>query len=163
MKVSKYIIFLLGLCLMAFTSLKNNQPTQKYKCMVQLKNYEGEGAYVIVSVIDKNDNYVKTLQILGDDDKWYPDLPKWWSFFEISKQPNIDAITGATIAGGERSIFTFHLSKNDLNNGNKLRFETAVEHQNYHLKDLEMSINSENLKNKYEGTGYIRYVRIIPN
>ena len=163
MKVSKYIIFLLGLCLMAFTSLKNNQPTQKYKCMVQLKNYEGEGAYVIVSVIDKNDNYVKTLQILGDDDKWYPDLPKWWSFFDTSKQPNIDAITGATIAGGERSIFTFHLSKNDLNNGNKLRFETAVEHQNYHLKDVEMSINSENLKNKYEGTGYIRYVRIIPN
>ncbi|MDO6736449.1 DUF2271 domain-containing protein [Wenyingzhuangia sp. 2_MG-2023] len=163
MKVSKYILSIVCLSLMAFSTFKNNEPTQKYKCMVQLKNYEGEGAYVIVSVVDKNDNYVKTLQILGDDDKWYPDLPKWWSFFETIKQPDTDAITGATIAGGERSVFVFHLSENDLNNGNKLRFETAVEHQDYHIKDLEVSLNPENLKNKYEGTGYIRYVRILPN
>ncbi|NIJ43694.1 hypothetical protein FHR24_000133 [Wenyingzhuangia heitensis] len=163
MKLFKYTFLVICLSLMAFTTLQNAEPTEKYKCMVQLKNYEGEGAYVIVSIVDKDDNYIKTLQILGDDEKWYPDLPKWWSFFEKAKQPETDAITGATIAGGERSIFVLNVAKSDVNNGNKLRFETAVEHQDHHLKDLEVILNTKNLKNKYEGTGYIRYVRIIPN
>ena len=163
MKFSKYILLLVCLFFTAFTTLKNAVPTSKYKCMVQLKNYEGEGAYVVVSVLDKNNNYVKTLHILGDDEKWYPDIPTWWSFFETSKDTGIDAITGATIAGGERSIFTFQLNEDDLKAGNKLRFETAVEHQDYHEKDLEIVLENNNLKNKFEGTGYIRYVRILPN
>lgn len=163
MKFSKYILLVVSLSFMAFTTLQSAKLTSKYKCMVQLKNYEGEGAYVVVSVLDKDDNYVKTLHILGDDEKWYPDIPTWWSFFENSKEANVDAITGATIAGGERSIFTFQLQEEDLKAGNKLRFETAVEHQVYHEKDLEIVIENDNLKNKFEGTGYIRYVRILPN
>ncbi|WP_394340564.1 DUF2271 domain-containing protein [Mesonia aquimarina] len=148
---------------MAFTTVKNTGSTQKYKCMVQLKNYEGEGAYVVVSVIDKDNNYVKTLQVLGDDEKWYPDITTWWSFFETANTPDVNAITGATIAGGERSIFTFQLNENDLQAGHKLRFETAVEQQDYHEKDLETLLDKKNLKNKFEGTGYIRYVRILAN
>jgi len=163
MKFFKYIILVTCLSFMAFTTLKNTDPAPKYKCMVQLKNYEGEGAYVVVSVIDKDNNYIKTLQILGDDEKWYPDLPKWWSFFETAKNTNLDAITGATIAGGERSIFAFQLNEEDLKAGNKLRFETAVEHQDYYEQDLEILLENKNLQNKFEGTGYIRYVRIIPN
>lgn len=163
MKFSKYILLAVCLSFMAFTTIKISEPSPKYKCMVQLKNYEGEGAYVVVSVVDKDDNYIKTLHILGDDEKWYPDLPKWWSFFETVKDTNLDAITGATIAGGERSIFTFQLNEADLKAGNKLKFETAVEHQDYFEKDLEILLENKNLQNKFEGTGYIRYVRIIPN
>ncbi|WP_139959730.1 DUF2271 domain-containing protein [Flavicella sediminum] len=164
MKIYVAIILAVGfLSLSAFKVNTNDEPTQKFKCMVQLKNYEGEGAYVVVSVIDKNDNYVKTLQILGDDKKWYPDLTKWWSFFENEKGAETDAISGATIAGGERSVFVLSIPKSDLNKGNKLRFETAVEHQKYHIKDLEVVLDTETLKSKYEGTGYIRYVRMIPN
>ncbi|GGF65423.1 DUF2271 domain-containing protein [Wenyingzhuangia marina] len=165
MKIYKSIFYVCSLFLLvAFTTVSNiTEPTKKYKCMVQLKNYEGEGAYVVVSVVDKNDQYLKTVQILGDDKKWYADLSTWWSFFEKAKQPNTDAITGATIAGGERSIFVFQLNEKDLNKGYKLRFETAVEQQDYHLKDLEISLDNNNLKDKHEGTGYIRYVRILPN
>lgn len=163
MKFSRYILWVVCLSFMAFTTSKNTEPTPKYKCMVQLKNYVGEGAYIVVSVIDKNNKYVKTLQILGDDEKWYPDIPRWWSFFKTAKDPHIDAITGATIAGGERSIFTFQLSEYDFKPGYKLRFETAVENQDYYEKDLEILLENKNLKNQFEGTGYIRYVRIIPN
>ncbi|CAH8288054.1 uncharacterized protein DUF2271 [Mariniflexile fucanivorans] len=163
MKFSKYILLVVCLSFMAFNTIENMEPTPKYKCMVQLKNYKGEGAYVVVSVINKNNKYLKTVHILGEDEKWYPDMPTWWAFFENAKKPNVDAITGATIAGGERSIFTFQLNENDLKTGNKLRFETAVEHQDYYEKDLEISLENKNLKNKFEGTGYIRYVSIIPN
>jgi len=42
--------------------------------MLQLNNYTGEGAYIVVLLINKNDEYEKTLYVLGDDKKWYPDL-----------------------------------------------------------------------------------------
>lgn len=163
MKIYKFILGLLCLSFMAFSSINSNELTSKYKCMVQLKNYKGEGAYVVASVVDKDNNYIKTLHILGDDEKWYPDLEQWWSFIRTSKNNQVDAVTGATIAGGERSIFTFELDEYDLKAGNKLRFETAVEHLEYFEKDLEIVLENDNLKNKFEGTGYIRYVRIIPN
>ncbi|QNM85149.1 DUF2271 domain-containing protein [Polaribacter pectinis] len=163
MKLYKFVLGIFCLSFMAFTTIKNIELTSKYKCMVQLKNYEGEGAYVVASIVDKDNNYIKTLHILGDDEKWYPDIPTWWSFFETAKDTQVDAISGATIAGGERAIFTIQLDESYLTAGNKLRFETAVEHQDYFEKDLEILLESENLKNKFEGTGYIRYVRIIPN
>lgn len=163
MKKYSLIAVICFLVLSAFTAKNINQTSLKYKCMVQLKNYEGEGAYVIVSVVDKDENYLKTVHILGDDEKWYPDLPKWWAFFETEENTEVDAITGATIAGGERSVFTFDLDENDFKPGNKLRFETSVEQQDHYIKDLEVSLKDKNLKNKFEGTGYIRYVRILPN
>lgn len=163
MKFTKYILLTLSFSLFAFTTFDKLASSQKYKCMVQLKNYEGEGAYLVVSVVDKEDNYLKTVHILGDDEKWYPDLPEWWSFFETKQPKNVDATTGATIAGGERSVFTFQLDENDFEIGNKLRFETAVEHQEYYTKDLEISLENQDLKMRFNGTGYIRYVRMITN
>ncbi|MEM9528228.1 MAG: DUF2271 domain-containing protein, partial [Bacteroidota bacterium] len=84
------------------------QATNKYKCMVQLVNYTGEGAYIIVSVLDENDNYLKTLRVIGDDEEWYPDLEEWYAFHQRTGE-DIDGITGATIAGGERTIFAFEV------------------------------------------------------
>lgn len=135
----------------------------QYKCMIQLTNYSGEGAYIVVSVLDENKEYVETLRILGDDEEWYPDLPTWWSFFEKSGQENVDAITGATIAGGERSIFVLDIDKRYLDNGYFLRFETSVEHQNYVENDVLLPLRSSSLSGKFEGSEYIRYVRLIPN
>lgn len=131
--------------------------------MVQLVNYTGEGAYIIVSLLGNEDNYLKTLRVLGDDDEWYPDLKSWWHFYRDAKKPDIDGITGATIAGGERSIFVIEIEDAMLNSGKQIRFETAVEDQQYHEQDLQFPLTTENVKKKFEGTGYIRYVRMIPN
>lgn len=135
----------------------------KVKCMVQLTNYSGEGAYIVVSVLDSDGNYLDTLYVLGDDDEWYPDLASWWKYFESVGKPKVDAITGATIAGGERSIFVLEIEESMIDKGNLLRFETAVEDQKYYGNDLQIPLTSENLKGNFNGTGYIRYVRMIPN
>ena len=132
----------------------------KFKCMVQLKNYEGEGAYVVASVIDKDGDYIKTLRVLGEDDEWYPDLKEWWAFMQPQKEA-LDGITGATIAGGERSIFTFEIDEDLMTANNKLRIETAVEDQEHYTQDLELSLDKGEIMGKYEGSGYIRYVRIL--
>lgn len=161
-RINKIIFPIIGLLLLSsFIFLNEESSTQKYKCMVQLKNYRGHGAYIVVSVLDKNKEYVKTLRVLGDDEEWYPDLSEWWTFRTQNDKPDIDGITGATIAGGERSVFVLEIEESLIGEGNSLRFETAVEDQEYHSTDLEVSLNKESLSGTFEGSGYIRYVRMI--
>jgi hypothetical protein len=131
----------------------------KYKCMLQMSNYMGEGAYVVVSLIDGKGNYEKTLYVMGSDKKWYPNLKQWHKAY--SKKPsNISSITGASVTGGDRSMTVLEIDNSKINAGYKLRFETAVEDKEYHEKDAEVALTTEGLAAKTEGTGYIRYVRL---
>lgn len=146
--------------LFASTAFINLPATKQVKCMVQLINYEGEGAYIIVSVVDKEGKYLKTIRVLGEDPEWYHEIDSWWSYYG-KKRYNIDGITGATISGGERSIFKLDIDQAWIGKGNTLRFETAVEEQEYYETDLVVPLDEEQLNAKFEGTGYIRYVRLI--
>lgn len=130
--------------------------------MIQMINYSGEGAYVVISLLNQKGDYEKTLYVQGADDEWYFDISEWWNF-QGKKRANIDAITGATISGGARTISVFSIANNVIDKGYKIRFETAVEDQEYHVSDVEFDLTSENLKSKIEGKGFIRYVRMMPN
>lgn len=136
--------------------------TTAYKCMIQMTNYLGEGAYIVVSVIDKSDNYDKTLYVLGSDRKWYKTLKEWDKAYR-KKPTNISAVTGASVSGGDRSVVTLNIDNAKMNAGYRLRFETAVEDKPYHVKDLEIPLTTASLAAKNEGTGYIRYVRFSAN
>ena len=126
-----------------------------------MTNYDGEGAYVIVSLLDADDHYVKTLYVQGEDEEWYHDIPAWWEFYGKNR-PNIDAITGATISGGNRSISIIEIPNDKIDTGYKIRFETAVEDQEYYKDDIEFELTSETLKSKMDGKGFIRYIRMLP-
>lgn len=134
----------------------------KYKCMVQMTNYMGEGAYIAVSLIDPKGAYEKTLYVLGSNKKWYHDLKEWHKF-QTKKPANISAITGASVTGGDRSVTVLEIEDSKINTGYTLRFESAVENQEYYEKDIEIPLTTENVSGKTEGTKYIRYVRLSPN
>lgn len=162
MKKIKYIaLAMVSLVLFSFT-LHKDVADKKFKCLVQMTNYKGEGAYVVVSVVDDKGEYVKTLQVFGDDPEWYPDIEKWWAFQRKKTLSDIDAISGETLSGGERNLFLLNIDEKYLNKGYKLRFETAVEEVDYHPQDVEIELNTNNLKGKVEGKGFIRYVRLLP-
>ena len=153
----------LGLGLVFSTSYASMaQKATKYKCMLQMTNYMGEGAYIVVSLVDAKGAYEKTLYIMGSDKKWYPDFKEWHKFFK-KKPTNISAITGASVTGGDRSVTTFEIEDSKINKGYTLRFESAVEDKKYYVKDLEVPLTTEGLAAKTEGTGYIRYVRLSAN
>lgn len=157
---TKYFLWIFAIAFVAFSFTKQ-APSTKYKCMIQLTNYNGEGAYIVVSLINPQGKYEKTLQVLGDDPEWYSDLPEWWKFY--GKRETIDAITGATISGGQRAVKVIEIEDSKINKGYKIRFETAVEDQKYHVSDVEFELTSESVKSKVDGKGYIRYVRMMPN
>lgn len=154
-----FLAFAAVLMLASFTTQSGG--STKYKCMIQMINYTGEGAYVVVSLIDPKGNYEKTLYIQGDDDEWYHEITEWWKYFGAKKR-SVDGITGETLAGGERTISLIEIEDSKIDAGYKIRFETSVEDQKYFVKDVEFELTSESVKLKADGTGYIRYVRLMP-
>ena len=146
----------------ASVTMAQGAGSTKYKCMIQMTSYQGEGAYLVVSIINPKNGYDKTLCVLGSDKKWYNSLKEWHKSF--SKKPsNISAITGASVTGGDRSVNVLEIENAKINAGYKLRFESAVEDKEYFAKDLEIPLTTEALGAKSEGTGYIRYVRFSAN
>ncbi|WP_299776742.1 DUF2271 domain-containing protein [uncultured Formosa sp.] len=155
-------LFVLILMVFSLYSFKAVVPATKYKCMVQMTNYTGEGAYVVISLINPQGEYEKTLYVQGDDDEWYNDLTSWFKFYG-KKRNNIDAVTGATVAGGQRSINVIEIEDSKIDSGYSIRFESAVEDQEYYEQDVQFKLTSESVKSKVEGKGFIRYIRMIPN
>jgi len=161
--MKSFLKLTLLLLILAFSKpLSVSAQTTKYKCMVQMTNYMGEGAYIALSLIDPKGAYEKTLYVMGSDKKWYPDLKEWNKFYK-AKPTNISAISGASVTGGDRSVAVLEIESAKINKGYKMRFETAVEDQKYNLKDIEVPLTTEGLSAKTEGTGYIRYVRFSAN
>lgn len=134
--------------------------TTSVKCLIQMTNYTGEGAYVVVSLINPEGTYEETLYVQGKDKEWYSDITEWWKFYG-KRRPNIDAISGATIAGGERTVSLLKIASEKIDAGYSIRFETAVEDQEYYTDDVQFELTSESIKSKIEGKGFIRYVRMI--
>jgi hypothetical protein len=158
--------FQLGLLVLALylvPGIGNGQTgSTKYKCLIQMTNYTGEGAYIVVSLIDPKGNYEKTLRVMGPDKKWYKNLASWHKFY--SKRPAaIDGITGASVTGGDRSVTVLEIDNSKINAGYKIRFESSVEDNKYHETDAEIPLTTEGLSAKTDGTGYIRYVRLAQN
>lgn len=149
------------LLVLAFSAFKPVE-TAKYKCMIQMTNYTGEGAYIVISLMNPDGKYEQTLYVHGDDEEWYHDITQWWKNLFGKKRPNIDAITGATISGGERAISVIEIPADKIDAGYKIRFESAVEDQEYYADDVEFELTSDTVKSKNEGQGFIRYVRMMP-
>ncbi len=130
----------------------------KYKCMVQMNAYNGEEAYIVVSLIGPKGDYQKTLYMMGKEKKWYNTLKEW--FKSTAKKGNkIDGKTGASVAGGDRAMAVLEIDDKLLDKNYKLRFESAVEDQKYVVDDVEVPLTASSLADKTEGKGYIKYVR----
>lgn len=149
------MIVLMGLGFTAHTSAQE----AKYKCMLQLSNYDGLEAYVVVSLIDSKGNYEKTLYVMGPDKQWYNGFKEWDKKLGKKKE-NLSGMTGASIAAGDRSITTLSIDEGKFDKGYKLRFETAVEDGKYNVQDVEIPLNAAAITKKTEGKGYIRYVKL---
>lgn len=158
----RIFLFFTATIILSLTAAAQKPGFTKYKCMVQMTNYVGEAAYIVVSLINPEGAYEKTLYVMGPDKKWYSHI-KEWNKFNTKKPANISAITGASVAGGDRSVTSFEIEDAKLNAGYKLRFETAVEDKEYYAKDIEIPLTKEGLSGKTEGTNYIRYVRFSSN
>lgn len=155
-----YVLIVLVLSI-AVGFVKDTSMT-RFKCMIQMQDYTGEGAYVVISLMNPQGAYEKTLFVQGDDDEWYSYVDEWWVFYGKTR-PSLDGITGATLSGGKRGVCFLTVATEKLDVGYTLRFESSVEDQAYHREDVSIPLSSkEFLKGPFEGSGFIRNVRIVP-
>ncbi len=161
MKTLLKIVFLTALAVFTLVSFTNETKTQNLKCMIQMVNYTGEAAYVVISLMKPDGEYDQTLYVQGKDSEWYSDITEWWRFYG-KRRPDIDAISGATIGGGERTVSIIKIPEDKIDAGYKIRFETAVEDQEYFKDDVEFELTTETIKSKVAGKGFIRYIRMLP-
>ena len=131
-------------------------------------DYRGEGAYFVISVVDANDNYLKTLYVMGNDKTWFSDMKSFWQHLRANDlyaderfYPLIDGISGATISGGQRRVFPLQIPVELLNKGHRLRFETAVEDKGYHGEDVALDLNQAALSKNYQGSGFIQQIKFL--
>lgn len=126
--------------------------------LVQLNDYEGENAYFAMYLIDEQGRYVRTLWVSGEEERWYRDQPRWWKYLGRAPQ-DLDAITGASTAPGDRALIRIELEDEILDKGYQVRVDSSVEDQNNFPTDVEAPLSSEKMKEKIPGTGYVRYLR----
>lgn len=126
--------------------------------LVQLIDYGGESAYFSLYLVDENGRYEHTLWVSGDEEKYFADLPRWWKYL-ARKPQELDAITGASTKGGDRSVLHLEIEDKFIDSGYSLRVETAVEDQLNHPIDVEVALNAENIGAKTPGSGYVRHIR----
>lgn len=157
-------LFVFAFSIVAFTGIswRYFSETKSVKCLIQLTNYGGEGAYIAVSLLNAEGTYEKTLYVGGFEEEWYPDMPEWYAFYNDDWE-SIDGITGASIQSGGRKITSLKIPADKLDAGYKLRFETSVEDESYFSQDVEVELTSESITKTIEGTGYIRMVKMMPN
>lgn len=154
-----YVKFILTICALFLFANQSFAQTSKYKCMIQMINYQGEKAYVIISLINPKGEYEKTLSVLGPDKQWFNTLKEWHKFQTKTKE-KISTVTGASVGGGDRAIRTIEIDEAKLNKGYKLRFESAVEEQKYHVTDVEIPLTTAAVTARADGKGYIRFVKL---
>ncbi|WON92803.1 DUF2271 domain-containing protein [Sphingobacterium sp. UGAL515B_05] len=145
--------------LILMAALSSFAQAAKYKCMIQMNAYEGEKAYVVISLINPSGAYEKTLAVLGSDKQWYNTIKEWYKFQNKTKE-KLNAVTGASVGGGDRAMRTLDLDETKFNKGYKLRFESAVEEQKYHTADVEIPLTKEAITEKANGKGYIKLVKL---
>ena len=107
-----------------------------------MNSYEGEEAYVVISLINPQGAYEKTLYVLGPDKQWYKTLKDWHKFQTKSKE-KLSAITGASVSGGDRAMKTIE-----------------IEDQKYHTTDAEIPLTTTALAELAVGNGYIRFFKL---
>lgn len=156
MKLLSKIVALVFLFILSASSMAQNS---KYKCMLQMTNYKGLEAYIVVSLVDSKGKYEKTLYIMGSDKKWYNGFQEWDKQMSKKKE-NLNGITGASVAAGDRNSITLNIDESKIDKGYTLRFESAVEEKDYFATDVEIPLTSTGVTQKKEGKGYIRFVKL---
>lgn len=126
--------------------------------LVQLNEYDGDEAYFALYLVDPNDRFVRTLWVSGDEERWYPDQPRWWKYVGRA-QEDLLPVTGASTAAGDRTVVRIELEPEILDAGYSVRVDTSVEDQQNFTLDVETELVSAAHGDKIPGTGYVRYLR----
>ena len=148
----KKLLFFIGLaCAMSFPILTQ---AREVTFTTQLNNYEGDGAYLAIYLTDSDGVYQRTLWIAGKKSKHYKHLSDWARGSGMNRS-EYDALTGASIAGGQSLEVTIDLDDSLIDGGYQVRVDAAVEDMRDNPADIVVPLTTEGAGKPVNGKGYV--------
>ena len=120
-----------------------------------LKDYGGNGAYVVLYVTDAAGAYKGTLWMAGGKSKYYRHLTDW----ERASGGNlaeIDGITGASIGSGRTLKISLDLADALIDAGYQVHVDTAVEDGMDNPSEVVAPLSAAQSGKPVAGKGYVK-------
>lgn len=124
-----------------------------------LKNYGGNGAYVVLYVTDASGKYRGTLWMAGGKAKYHRHLSDWQRASGGSSA-EIDGITGASIGSGKTLKITADIADAMIDAGYQVHVDTAVEDGMDNPSEVVAPLSSGSAGSPVAGKGYVKSFRV---
>jgi hypothetical protein len=121
----------------------------------ELKNYNGNEAYLAFYLIDADGQYQSTLWVAGKKAKYYKHLRDWARGSGLSPS-EYDGISGASATGGSTLSVTVQVDDALLDAGYQIRVDSAVEDQRDNRAEVTVPLTTAGAGQPVAGRGYIR-------
>ncbi|MGH2341414.1 DUF2271 domain-containing protein [Segnochrobactraceae bacterium EtOH-i3] len=120
-----------------------------------LKDYGGNGAYVVLYVTDYSGAYKGTLWMAGGKSKYYRHLTDWQRA-SGGDLAGIDGITGASIGSGRTLKISLDLADALIDAGYQVHVDTAVEDGMDNPSEVVAPLSASQSGKPVAGKGYVK-------
>lgn len=121
---------------------------------VNMANYGGNNAFLVVYLIDAQGKYAQTLWMAGGRAKYYRHLTDWYR--TTGGNPgDISGITGASVGSGRQLKVTVDLADALLDAGYQLHVDSAVEDMRESPSEITMPLTAAGAGKPARGQRYI--------
>lgn len=119
----------------------------------QMKNYSGNGAYVVIYVSDATGKVQETLFMAGGKSKYYRHLSNW---IQTSGSQSVDGITGASVGSGRSLTVKVDIDDVLIDAGYQIRLDSSVEDYSDKPNDVIVPLVSAGSGKPASGRGYVK-------
>lgn len=124
-----------------------------------LKNYGGNGAYVVLYVADAAGKYRGTLWMAGGKAKYYRHLSDWQRA-SGGATTEVDGVTGASIGSGKTLKINLDLADALIDAGYQLHVDTAVEDGRDNPSEVVAPLATHSVSTAVTSKGYVKSFRV---
>jgi hypothetical protein len=143
-----------GACLAGAIALPGLAQAREVTLTTQLKNYNGNDAYLAFYVTDANGKYQKTLWVAGKKAKYYRHLSDWAHGSGLNPS-EFDGVSGASVGSGRTLKVSVELADTLIDAGYQIRVDSAVESQRESRSDIAVPLTTQGAGKPSPGNGYI--------
>jgi hypothetical protein len=121
----------------------------------QLKNYNGNGAYLAAYLTDAKGAYVRTLWVAGGKAKYYKHLSDW-NRISGGDAKRLNGVTGASVGAGRALKVTADLADALIDAGYEIHIDAAAEDLRDSPSEIRLPLTSANAGKPVVGKQYIQ-------
>ncbi|CAI8987964.1 MULTISPECIES: DUF2271 domain-containing protein [Pseudomonas] len=141
-------------CLVGAIALPALAQAREVTLTTQLKNYNGNDAYLAIYVTDANGQYQKTLWVAGKKAKYYRHLTDWARGSGMNPS-EFDGVSGASVGSGQTLKVSVELADTLIDAGYQIRIDSAVEDKREGRADISVPLTSKGSGAAAKGSTYV--------